>query len=94
MVSVERHGCIVEVIDGDGCSGKSNFVVVVKKLSEGEQCFVLHLWKMWTFCTALGRCGVSNKLVCDAVMMVPSGCLTCMPYRHDSTSVHGVLIQT
>ena len=44
-VSVEVHECIMEVIDEDGCSGKSGFVVVVTKLSKGEQCFVLHLGK-------------------------------------------------
>ena len=41
--AVGGHGPVVEMINRDGCFGELDFVVIITKISEGEQCFVFHL---------------------------------------------------
>ena len=45
---------------------------------EGEMCACL---------TVSGKCGISSKALCDAIIMAPSGCFTCIPFAHGRTVV-------
>ena len=49
--------------------------------------------KMCACCTAIGKVGKSSKAVCDAVMMAPSGCFTCIPFLQATIFVQGDEVQ-
>ena len=50
--------------------------------------------KMCALRTTCGKLGISSsRPVCDAVIMVPSGCFTWIPFLHGITFVQGDEVQ-
>ena len=59
--------------------GESSFKIVVAKLAD-KRALLCRSGKMWACRAARGKCGISRRAVCVALMMLPFGSLTWMPW--------------
>ena len=49
--------------------------------------------KMCVLRTAKGKFGKSSRAVCDAIIIAPSGCFTCIPFVHGIMFVQGESVE-